>query len=421
MADPYPIRPITDDEYAAFRRVHQHAFSTGPLSGARWERGRRQFEPDRSLAAFDAAQPADSAVVGTTGVYSLKMAVPGAVAPVAGVTAVSVLPTYRRRGVLRSLMLRQLADIAARGEEAVAALWASEAPIYGRYGYGCATQTAYFQFERGDGALDSKAPADSALTLRLVPPGQALAELTKVYDTVQPGQPGFFVRDEDWWGRVLHDESRDNPALGPLRCVLAEDASGVRGYAVYVPSAGFDEATFLPHGRVMVRELLAADPAAGAALWANLLSRDLVTTVTVEMRAPGDPLLFQLLDPRRARMRVTDGIWVRVIDLPAALRQRGYTAAVDVVLEVTDRLLTANAGRWQLRAAGPAGEATCERTDVPADLTLDVRELGAVYLGGTRLGQLAAAGLVREHRPGTVSRLSAALTWDPAPWCPQIF
>jgi predicted acetyltransferase len=132
-------------------------------------------------------------------------------------------------------------------------------------------------------------------------------------------------------------------------------------------------------------------------------------------------VLYQLLDQRRARTRVADGIWVRIIDLPAALSRRAYPCPVDAVLEVTDPLLAGNAGRWRLRSAGQGLDASCERTDEPADVALDVRELGAAYLGGTRLGSLAGAGLVRELSPGALGRLSAAMTWDPAPWCPRIF
>ena len=421
MADPYPIRPITADEYGSFRRVHEHAFNGGPLPEARLARGLRQFEADRSLAALDATLPDGDTVVGTTGVYSLRMAVPGAVLPVAGVTAVSVLPTHRRRGVLRSLMHRQLADIAARGEEPVAALWAAETPIYGRYGYGRASSSGYLEFHRGEGALDPQAPADPRLTLRLAEPADAAAELAKVYDTVLAGQPGFFARDDDWWGRVLHDESAERPGAGSLRCLLAEDGAGVRGYAVYVVRDRWDDATGLPDCQVIIRELIPADPAAGAALWANLLDRDLVGSVIAELRPADDPVLHQLLDQRRARERLADGLWVRVIDLAAALSGRAYSAPVDVVLEVSDALLPANAGRWRLRAAGPGGGAVCERTQQPADLALDVRELGAAYLGGTRLGTLAQAGLVRELTPGALTPLSAAMTWDPAPWCPRIF
>jgi predicted acetyltransferase len=427
MADPYPIRPITADEYPFFRRIHEHAFNGGPASPARWARALRQFEPERSLAAIDDTLPAGETIVGTAGAYSLRMTVPGAALPVAGVSVVSVLPSHRRRGVLRSLMHRQLADIAARGQEPVAALWASETPIYARYGYGRASSNAYFRFERGDGAMAATAPADPALTLRLAEPREVTAELAKVYDTVRPGQPGFFARTDDWWGRVLHDEPDDRHGFSPLRCLLAEDGAGARGYALYVAANHWDEATGLPDSRLVVREVMAASPAAGAALWHSLLTRDLVTSVTAELRSAEDPVLYQLLDQRRARVQVNDGVWVRIIDLPAALTRRAYSGPVDVVLEVTDELLTGNAGRWRLRAggpgaAGPAGaNASCERTEQPADLALDIRELGAAYLGGTRLGTLAAAGLATELRPGALVGLSAAMTWDPAPWCPQVF
>ena len=293
------------------------------------------------------------------------MTVPGAVLPVAGVSAVAVLPTHRRRGVLRSLMHRQVADIAARGEEPVAALWAAEAPIYGRYGYGRAASIAYFEFRRGEGALDGRAPADPALTLRLAAPGAVTTELARVYDAVRARQPGFFARDEDWWGRALHDMSQERPEASPLRCLLAEDGSGVRGYAVYVAKDRWDDATGLPDGSLLIRELIAADPAAGAALWQNLLDRDLITSVTAELRPADDPVLYQLLDQRRARAQAGDGIWVRIIDLPAALGRRAYAAPVDVVLEVTDPLLAGNAGRWRLRTAAP-GPGCDLRADRPA-------------------------------------------------------
>ena len=433
MADPHPIRPITADEYPFFRRVHDHAFNSGPASPVRWARALRQFEPERSLAAIDDTLPAGETFVGTTGAYSLRMTVPGATLPVAGVSAVSVLPSHRRRGVLRSLMLRQLADLAARGAhdaaatrggEPIAVLWASETPIYARYGYGRASSNAYFRFERGDGAMAATAPADPALALRLAEPRAVTAELAKVYDAVLPGQPGFFARTDDWWGRVLHDEPDERHGLSPLRCLLAEDGSGARGYALYATADRWDEATGLPDCRLVVREVMAGDPAAAAALWHSLLTRDLVSTVTAELRSAEDPLLYQLLDQRRARVQVSDGVWVRIIDLPGALTRRAYSCPVDVVLEVTDELLAGNAGRWRLRAEGPgvpSTNASCERTDQPADLALDIRELGAAYLGGTRLGTLAAAGLVTELRPGALVGLSAAMTWDPAPWCPQIF
>jgi predicted acetyltransferase len=429
LTQSYPIRPVRREEFAAFRFVDDHAFHVTGRLPERSAISQRLFEPDRSLAAFDPASAAfeapaatrDGDIVGTAGAFSFEMTVPGAVLPVAGVSYVSVLPTYRRRGIQRSLMRRQLADIAARGQEPVAALWASEAPLYGRYGYGPAGSVAVFKFSRDEGALN--VPADESLTLRLVSPAESAADLRSVYDRVRPARPGFFARHDAWWDLAVFDHESDRGGFGPLRCLLAADAAGPRGYALYRARGGWDAAEYLPTSKIVIRELIAADPAAGAALWRDLLSRDLVTEVLALNRPVDDPLLFQLADPRRARPNTGDGLWVRLIDVPRALRSRAYCGAVDVVLEVADELLTANAGRWRLRVPGPVSPdgITCERTTSPADVSLGVRELGAAYLGGTRLGALAAAGLVRELRPGALAPLSAAMSWDPSPWCPAIF
>jgi predicted acetyltransferase len=185
-----------------------------------------------------------------------------------------------------------------------------------------------------------------------------------------------------------------------------------------------------------VRELMAADPAASAALYADLLSRDLIGEFGLPRRPVDDPLLYQLADPRRSRPRLTDGLWVRIIDIAAALTGRKYSSPADVVIEVRDELMPANAGRWRLAVASD-GTASCVPADAgasasasasasapasaSADVALDITQLGAAYLGGTNLAALAEAGLVTELRPGAVRQLGAAMSWDPAPWCPMVF
>jgi predicted acetyltransferase len=174
-----------------------------------------------------------------------------------------------------------------------------------------------------------------------------------------------------------------------------------------------------------VHEAVTSDPAAAALLWADLFSRDLTNEFHARLRPTDDPLLYLLADPRRLRPLVIDGLWVRLVDVGAAMAQRHYACPVDVVIEVTDDLCPQNAGRWRLTAAAaaaPAGfRATCERTTDPADVLLPVSSLGAAYLGGTRLGALAGAGLVTEASSGSLAVLSTAMSWEPAPWCPMIF
>jgi predicted acetyltransferase len=434
MADPYAIRPIRADEFDAFHAVIEKAFF-GQRPGERTRAAiLSRLELGRTLAAFDGEMP-----VGNAADWSLQMCLPGSIAPVAGVTLVAVMPSHRRRGVVSSLMRRQLAGIRERGE-AIAMLWASEAEIYGRFGYGAAAWQANFCFRRGDGRLrpEVRRWVDAAvageggaggLRLRMAEPQEVRAELDAVYQAELPGRPGMFARSDSWWDRVLRTDSDQPDDSEPLRCVLAEDDGGPRGYAIYTGTLTWDDETFLADGSVHVRELIANDPAAGALLWGDLLSRDLVTEVTASLRPADDPVVHLLADPRRVRRRVSDGLWVRLTDVRQALELRRYSCPVDVTIEVGDALLPGNAGVWRLVAGGEAGAggvgagfgAVCEAGGGAADVTLDVAALGAAYLGGTRLGELAGAGLVTEHRAGAVAALSAALGWDPGPWCPIIF
>jgi predicted acetyltransferase len=354
------------------------------------------------------------------------------VLPAAGVTWVSVLPSHRRRGVLSSLMRQQLADVRDRGEP-LAVLWASESVIYSRFGYGRAMWHADLTLHRGDGTLARTVPAAGGLRLRLAEPAAVLPELAKVYDAVLPSRPGFIARTESWWQRTVYDPADRRQGTSPLHCMLAEDDGGPRGYALYSAESRWDHHTSLPDGVLNVREMVAADAAASAALSTDLLSRDLTTEFRLRGRPVDDPLLYQLADPRRARPRLKDALWVRITDVPGALVRRRYSAPADLVLEVRDDLLPANAGRWRLTTSDSAADssglpddgsglsATCVPSAAAPDVLLDITELGAAYLGGTTLGALAAAGLVTEGRSGAVRQLSTALSWDPAPWCPVNF
>ena len=423
MTDDYPLRPVAPAEFAAFLAVSERAFNSNWPSGPLLEHELGTFEFDRSIAAFDG-----DLIVGSAVAYTFRLAVPGGeLARAAGVSAVSVLPSHRRRGILSAMMRHQLADIRDRGE-AVAALFASEPGIYGRYGYGCSSEHLQFTLRRGETQLApaaQAAPRDrraGGLGLRESEPDRMLPELAKVYDLVLPGRPGMPARDDRWWRNFIADPEFSRDGMAPLRCVLAEDDSGPRGYALYAARPDWAD-DGIPSHALIIRELMAADPEATAAIWADLLTRDLVGEVRARLRPVDDPLLQLLADRRRARAQLSDGLWIRLTDVPAALCQRGYARDIDIVLEVTDELIPGNAGRWRLQASGPGGTrpARCARSRQPADIAVPVGALGAAYLGGTRLGALAAAGQVTELRPGKLAELSAAMMSDPAPWCPRIF
>ncbi|MEV4249242.1 GNAT family N-acetyltransferase [Streptosporangium canum] len=405
------LRPITEKEWSAWITLDEEAFGTA-IPPHRVELFRKNAEFDRSLGAFEG-----DLLVGVTSVCSFTMTVPGGPIPVGGVTSVGVLPSHRRRGILSALMNRQLTDLHERGE-AVAALYASEAAIYGRFGYGRAADNLFFNITKRGPALAGHAPADPALRLRVVTPAEARSVFEKVFEAVLDSRPGLYARTAARWDAVLSDHEADQGGAGPLRAVVVEDDGGPRGYALFRIKSNFTQHD-VPDGELRLKELFGLDPAAYALLWRHVLERDLVTRVSAWQRPVDDPLIHLMAEPRQLNAGWLDDLWIRLVDVERALPARSYSAPVDVVIEVEDAVCPWNARRWRLTA--DASGARCVPTEDPADLTLPVTVLGAAYLGGRPLAALQAAGVVRESRAGAVRELSVAMSWEPAPWAGLIF
>jgi predicted acetyltransferase len=393
------LRPATREEMDDFGRAVMSAFHR-ELTDEDRRHYERIDEPERSLAWFD-----DGRIVAATGIYSRHVTAPGAVVPCAAVTAVGVVPTHRRRGLLTEMMRRQLEDVRAHGDP-IAILWASEGGIYGRFGYGIAARIGRLTARRPMARLAS--PPSLGDPLRAGPAGDHVEAMRAVYERVRSGRPGMLDRPGPWWEHRLYDPEAQRHGAQPLRAVLVPD-----GYALYAVRAGHDEEG--PSGEVVVRELIAATPAAHALLWAFLLDQDLTRTIGWALAPPDEPLWLMLTDPDAVRCSLESALWLRIVDVPAALAARTYASEPDVVLEVSDAFCPWNAGRYRLAAGG------CERTEAEPDLALDAAALGAAYLGGTTLRELAAAGRVTELRPGALARASAAFRGDVAPWCPEVF
>ncbi|WP_037496651.1 GNAT family N-acetyltransferase [Solirubrobacter soli] len=393
------LRPATREEFDDFGRAVLSAFHQ-QLTDADRERYGRIDEPERSLAWFDGGR-----IVATAGVYTRELTVPGAVVPCAAVTAVAVVATHRRRGLLTAMMRRQLEDLHARGDP-VAVLWASEGGIYGRFGYGIAARAARLVARRPQARI--AAASNVGGPLRAGPAGEHVEPMRAVHERVRPQRPGMLDRRGPWWHDRLSDPESARGGAQPLRAVVDED-----GYALYAVRPDSDEDG--PAGEVRVRELVAATPTAHARLWAFLLDQDLTRTITWRLAPVDEPLWLALTDPRAVRMTLTDSLWARLVDVAAALSARSYAHDTDVVIAVADEFCPWNTGRYRLSAGG------CERTRAAADLELDVSSLGAAYLGGTSLRALAAAGRVRELTAGAVARGAAALRGEVEPWCPEVF
>jgi len=408
VTDQYTIEPAHDRDWDDIFRVVRTAFLNEHSDDASAAE-RNVIEIDRTLVARR-----DGEVVGCASIQTRRLAVPGGLIPAAHVTEVAVLPPARRRGILTGFMHRMF-DAALAAGEPVAVLWASEGRIYQRFGYGLASQSLSFTIDRTDVRLTVPPPGGR---LREAEPKALRDELVSVYDRVYPSRPGWSERAPNHWDYRLADLKEWRHGAAELRAVVHYDDSGeADGYALWRPVRRWTDAG--PAGEVRVVEHVAANPPAYVALWTYLLSIDLTRTAHMSLAAPDEPLLHAVSDPERLNARLGEGLWVRVLDLPAALAARRYLTDIDLVLEVTDHALPANAGRWRLTGS-PTG-ATCSATGDDPDLSCDIRALGAAYLGGTALTTLAGTGQVVEHTPGALARADAALRWYPGPSSQEVF
>ncbi len=366
-------------------------------------------EFDRTLAVFEGKE-----MVATAGIFSYEMTVPGGMLPCGGVTRVSVVTTHRRRGLLTAMMRRQLDDMHERGEP-LAALYASEAPIYGRFGYGLGTYQAAADIDRSHGAFANKFPAGGRLSMVDVPTG--VREFTRVWDQARRSQPGMLALDERWMRNQLADLEPLREGASPHYRVLHRTDGNPTGFAIYRLKLDWDASG--PNGTLRLEMLVAATAEAYAALWRHVLDVDLMARVTAEMRPVDEPLRFLLADSRQPKTRIEDGVWLRLVDVAAALAGRRYAVDDRLVLRVQDPFCPWNNGQHRLNG-GPGG-AECKSTSEAPDLGLDAADLAALYLGGNRFRTLFEAGRVEELRPGAVARADAMFATDRAPWCPSHF
>ncbi|MFJ3905685.1 GNAT family N-acetyltransferase [Streptomyces sp. NPDC090025] len=396
-----------DDWYA----VLELAFGGVAEADEERELWRALTEPGRFLGAWD-----EDRWVGTAGAFTFRLTVPGGnVVPAAGVTMVSVAGTHRRRGVLTSMMRRQLADVRSWGEP-LAVLTASEPEIYGRFGYGLATHTVRATIDTARVRLAVPDGTD-AVRLRTATPEAALGAIEEVYAALVGSRPGMLERRPGWERVDLIDPPGEREGASPRRAVLAERDGRVVGYALYSVKPEWTAAG--PDGTVNVVRLAGLDPAAEAALWRYLCSVDLTVRVKVNSRPVDDAWQHLVSDVRRCEPTARDGLFVRLVEVGEALAARAYQTPVDVVFEVADPFCPWNEGRWRL--TGDTKGARCVRTEDAADVALSVRELGAAYLGGVSLLSLAAAGRVRELREGALTEASVAFGSPVAPWLPHGF
>jgi predicted acetyltransferase len=369
-----------------------------------FERHSSTMPLDRFLTAYDDGRP-----VGTTGAYPFRLTVPGGELAAGGVTWVAVLPSHRRRGVLTQMMRTQLDDLHQRGEP-LAILWASEAAIYGRFGYGVAVPETNIDAERGRFAWrDDPGPEG---VVRMIERDEALEVFPPLYDRIRRETPGFVTRDDVWWEQYkLADPEQWRRGAGPKFFALLELDGEPAGYAMYRIKQGWEQG--YATSELRVGDAFATSLRATRELWRFLFGIDLIKKVRGRVD-PALPLFLMVTDARNVRLEVYEGVWLRLVDLGAALAGRSYATDDAVVAEVRDEFCPWNAGRWRL---GPEAA----RTDDEPELELDVADLASTYLGAFDFHRLAAAERLRELKPGAVERASALFRTTRPPYCPEDF
>ena len=384
------IRPCAsaDDVRQALAPI-RHYFGRSAPNEDQAERFTRVLPAERIYAAWEGGR-----AVGGLGAFPFRLTIPGGSVPAAGVTIAAVLPTHRRRGVLRAMM-RALLDACHERGEPVAYLWATEDTIYGRFGFGLASFTAEIDLPRERSAFH--ASFASWGHVQLVPPATAEQLVAPIYERVAVNTPGMFARSSAWWQvRTLDDPEWRRGPNGDLLCAVLEDGGRPRAYALYRMNSAFERG--LQSGSVAVVEAVGDSPEATRAIWRYLLGIDWMARVKAGLLPLDHPLLLLLAEPRRLGFSLRDGVWVRLLNIKTALSARSYPPEGSVVIEVTDEFCPWNAGCWRVSSAG------VERTGEAPGLHCDASGLGSVYLGGFTWTQLARALRAQELIPGAIAR-----------------
>jgi predicted acetyltransferase len=365
---------------------------------------RPEIPADRVFGAYDGDTP-----VGLTASIAFEMTIPGGVAPCAGITWVGVMPTHRRRGVLTELMRHQLDDLRDRGEP-LAALWASEPVIYGRFGYGIASPAASMEAEKAGFAFrDDPGPTGTA---RLLTKDEARKLFPPIYELARLHRQGMMSRSDARWNGRVEDPEHWRDGASPKYYVLIELDGKGEAFAMYRVKSKWERG--MSQSELVLVDAIATSTEATRELWRFIFGVDLIARVSLWNYDPATPLFLMVKDARRLQLKLGDGIWLRLVDVGEALRRRSYAGDGSVVLEVTDDFCSWNAGRYRAgKDAGPTEDA--------GELRLSAADLASAYLGAFSFERLAAAGRVEELADGAIARATALFRTPLPPWCPEPF
>lgn len=406
------IVKVPPDRWAEYMAVAEQVFGE-TITPEATERWRGLSDLDRFFTTMDERDR----MVATAGVMTFTLTVPGGDMPAGGVTFVTVLPTHRRRGILRAMMRRMIDDVHERGEP-IAVLWASEGSIYQRFGYGLATYSVNLQAETRLCGYAREWPREGSF--RLLKQEEAAEVIAPIYDAARRQRAGFIGRTPEWWVTIAQDDDKKKGAEAK-RIVVYETADGPEAYAIYKTKGEWNNNGST--STVIVNEAFGITPRGTREIWRYLFDVDLMIQLKTWHLPSDHPLFLLVAQPRRLGTDVGDGLWLRIVDAKAALEGRTYGPAEAgegrLVLDLRDEFCPWNGGRWLMEVTG--GRAKVSRTDEAADLALDANDLASLFLGGFSATALAHTGRVVELRSGALAIGDGLFQTALQPWCPQEF
>ena len=410
------VREVPASEALNFVRVAEVVFGNVATDEEAEATATEIFDPEWAIGVYDAGQ-----LVATAGALPMELTLPAGagqtfpLAAVPGVTAVGVLPTHRRQGLLTRMMAHQLDQFRAR-EVPLAILTASESVIYGRYGYGLASSAQSVSLASRRSAFVEAGRSSPHLEtghMKLIGAAEAANILPAVHDRARKLRPGEVSRSKETWADTFRDPRRHRHGGGSRIYVVHIGADGdADGYATYRYQWKWQDG--LPANSLSVEDIYSVSPQVDGRLWRFLLDIDLVEEVAAGSRPLDEPLRWRLADARRLRTTsINDALWARLVDVPAALSARGYGAETELVLELEGPATE----RFSLATEATGGSCCPAKSSQKTDLVLGLNRLGAIFLGGCRPSVLAAAGHLSEQRPGALARADAAFASPLLPFC----
>ena len=396
------LRPVTAGELESFARTEARA--NGWHATQQYVvHGQHSVAPDRTLAAFDGDE-----LVGTSVSHAYAITVPGGELDMGGVGWVSVQPTHRRRGIMQQMLLQLLESCWQRGEP-LSGLWSKQGGLFGRYGYAVSSCAESWRIQRR--AAHLRQSPDYAGQLVSLHTPESRQRFPSVYEQLRKQRIGVVARDEIFWDVEFEDwEDRRHGCSGYFFTACERDGA-LDGYLKYRID--------IERKELVVSELVANTLDAYASLWEHCFDLDRIDSILAGNRPLDDSLPWLLSDPRAISRIVYDAMWLRIVDVAAALSKRCYGTDDRIHIEVKDSVCPWNNDCFALEAGG--GDAGCEPTTHAPDLSLDITVLGAAYLGGVPLETLDRAGLIDEHQTGAVRRLAKLLTTPSCPWTLHVF